>query len=50
MKSKLVNSIVGGMNFLFGALMLVFRIYLPNINSATIEELKVINEVKASYF
>ena len=50
MKSKLVNSIVGGMNFLFGALMLVFRIYLPNINSATIEELKVINEVKSFIF
>ena len=50
MKSKLVNSIVGGMNFLFGALMLVFRIYLPNINSATIEELKVINEVKRFIF
>lgn len=50
MKSKLVNSIVGGMNFLFGALMLVFRIYMPNANNATIEELKVINEVKNFIF
>lgn len=46
MKSKLINSIVGGMNFLFGILMLVFRLYMPNENNATIEEIKVINEVK----
>lgn len=50
MRGKLVNSIVGGMNLLFGILMLLFRLYMPNFNSATAQELKVMNEIKSFIF
>ena len=50
MRSKLINSIVGGMNFLFGAVMLLFRLYMPNENTATVQELSVIKEVKSFIF
>lgn len=50
MRSKLTNSIVGGMNLLFGALMLVFRLYMPTINNATSEELTVIMKLRTLYF
>ncbi len=50
MRGKLINSVVGGMNFFYGILMLLFRIYMPNENNATIEELKVVNEIKTFIF
>ena len=44
MRGKIVNSIVGGMNLLFGALILLFNFYMPNIARASAEEITVINE------
>lgn len=44
MRGKIVNSIVGGMNLLFGVLILLFNFYMPNIARATAEEITVINE------
>lgn len=44
MRGKLVNAIVGGMNLLYGILVLFFSFYMPSESRATIEELKVINE------
>ena len=45
MRGKIVNSIVGGMNLLFGLLVLFFNFYLPSISRASAEELKVITEI-----
>lgn len=50
MRGKLVNSIVGGMNLLFGIVMLLFRLYMPSFNSATAQELKVMDEIKSFIF
>ncbi len=44
MKGKLVNAIVGLMNLLYGALVLFFNFYMPNINSATEQEITLINQ------
>ena len=44
MRGKIVNSIVGGMNLLFGVLILLFNFYMPNIARASAEEITVINE------
>ena len=35
MRGKLVNSIVAGMNLLFGALVLLFNLYMPSASRAT---------------
>lgn len=35
MRGKLVNSIVAGMNFLFGMLILFFNFYMPATSRAT---------------
>lgn len=45
MKGKIVNTVVGGMNLLFGLLVLLFNFYLPTISRASAEELKVITEI-----
>lgn len=45
MKGKIVNTVVGGMNLLFGLLVLLFNFYLPTISRASTEELKVITEI-----
>ena len=45
MRGKIVNSIVGGMNLLFGILILLFNFYMPNIARASAEEATVINEI-----
>ena len=50
MRGKLVNSIVAGMNFLFGILVLFFNLYMPSSSRATGEELKVINEINKFIF
>ncbi len=44
MRGKIVNSVVGGMNLLFGILILLFNFYMPAISRASAEELKIINE------
>ena len=44
MRGKIVNSIIGGMNLLFGSLILLFNFYMPNIARASAEEITVINE------
>ncbi len=44
MRGKLVNAIVGGMNLLYGILVLLFNLYMPNVNTATAEELRLINQ------
>ena len=50
MRGKLVNSIVAGMNFLFGILVLFFNLYMPSSSRATREELRVINEINRFIF
>lgn len=45
MRGKFVNAIVGGMNFLYGAVVLFFNFYMPSTGTATAQELKVINEI-----
>lgn len=50
MRGKLVNSIVAGMNFFFGILILFFNFYMPSISRATQQELKVITEVNRFIF
>ena len=45
MRGKLVNAIVGGMNFLYGAVVLLFNFYMPSETRATAEEMAVIKEV-----
>jgi len=42
MRGKFVNSLVGGMNFIFCAVVLLFKFYLPDTTTATPQELKVI--------
>ncbi len=44
MKGKLVNAIAGGMNIAYGALVLFFNFYMPNMARATEQEVKLINE------
>lgn len=44
MRGKIVNSVVGGMNLLFGILIFLFNFYMPAISRASAEELKIINE------
>ncbi len=44
MKGKLVNAIVGLMNLLYGALVLFFNFYMPNINNATEQEVGLIKQ------
>lgn len=50
MRGKFVNSLVGGMNFIFGAVVLLFNFYLPNEATATVQELKVISEIDTYIF
>ena len=50
MRGKLVNSIVAGMNFFFGILILFFNFYMPSISRASQQELKVIAEIDRFIF
>lgn len=50
MRGKLVNAIVGGMNFVFGILALLFKFYLPSLSVATQQEIKVVTEVNSYVF
>lgn len=50
MRGKLVNAIVGGMNFGFGILALLFKFYLPSLSVATQQEIKVVTEVNSYVF
>ena len=50
MRGKFVNSLVGGMNFIFGAVVLLFKFYLPDTTTATPQELKVIGEIDTYIF
>lgn len=47
MRGKFVNAIMGLMNLLFGALILLFNLYMPNIARATEQEAEVINEISS---
>lgn len=50
MRGKFVNAIVGGMNFIFGVVVLLFNFYLPDQATATAQELKVISEIDTYLF
>lgn len=50
MRGKFVNSLVGGMNLIFGAVVLLFKFYLPDTTTATAQELKVIGEIDTYIF
>lgn len=45
MKGKIVNSIVGGMNFLFGLLILFYKFYMPEASRATAQEAEVMQGI-----
>ena len=50
MRGKLVNSVVAGMNFIFGALVLFFNFYMPSKSRANAAELNVIGEIDRFIF
>ena len=50
MKGKIVNSIVGGMNFLFGLLVLFYKFYMPEASRATHQETEVMQGIYTYIF
>ena len=45
MRGKIVNSIVAGMNFLFGLLILFYKFFMPEASRATSQEASVMNGI-----